>query len=110
MKQAFTKEQKSWQCVPPHQHRANVAEQAIGTFKDHMKACLATLDPDFPLREWDRLLLQIELTLNLLHTSKVNPKLSAYAFIFGQFDYNKTPLVPPGTKVVAHNKPSQRPS
>ncbi len=29
--------------------------------------------------------------------------MSAYAFLFGQFDYNKAPLVPPGTKVVAHD-------
>ena len=29
--------------------------------------------------EWDRLLFQAELTLNLLRSSRVNPKLSAYA-------------------------------
>ena len=26
--------------------------------------------------------------------------------MFGQFDYNRTPLVPPGTKVLAHLKPT----
>ena len=30
--------------------------------------------------------------------------------MFGQFDYNKTPLVPPGTNVVAHTHPSIRAS
>lgn len=32
--------------------------------------------------------------------------LSVYAYLFGVFDYNKTPLVPPGTKILAHAKPS----
>jgi len=36
----------------------------------------------------DRLLEQAFLTLNLLRASKVNPKLSAYAYLFGNFDFN----------------------
>ena len=36
--------------------------------------------------------------------------MSAQAFLFGQFDFNKTPLVPPGTKVVSHSKPGNRTS
>ena len=77
-------------------------------FKDHLKAELASLDPDFPLSEWDRLIDQCILTLNLLCSARVNPKLSKHAFLFGQFDYNKTPLAPPGIKVLAHSKPSNR--
>ena len=96
--------------MPPHNHRANAAERAIQTFKHHFKSCLATIDPDFPIREWDRLLTQAELTLNLLQTARVNPSLSAYAYLFGNFDYNRTPLVPLGTKVVAHTKTSKRAS
>ena len=34
----------------------------------------------------------------------MNPKLLAYAYIFGQFDYKKTPIVPPGTRVLVHDK------
>lgn len=96
------------QLVPPHQHRANTAERAIQTSKNHLKAGIATVDPKFPLREWDCLLPQCELTLNLLQTARVNPCLSAWAYLFGNFDYNKTPVVPPGTKVVAHSKPTVR--
>ena len=66
-------------------------------------ASLATFDPAFPIAEWDRLLFQAELTLNLL-------KLSADAYLNGNFDFNKTPLAPPGTKVVIHLKPDQRAS
>ena len=48
------------------------------------------------------------ITLNLLRSSRVNPKLSAYAQIFGIFDFNRTPLAPPGTKVLLHEKPNNR--
>ena len=99
-----------YQLVPPHIHRANKAERAIQTMKGHLKAGLATVDPDFPIHEWDRLLDQCELTLNLLRASRLNPKLSAWAFLFGEFDYMKTPLAPPGTKCLVHLKTSQRPT
>jgi len=34
--------------------------------------------------------------------------LSAYAYLFGNFDFNKTPLAPPGTKNTIHSKPEQQ--
>eukprot|EP00804_Cyclotella_cryptica_P019091 CCRYP_014473-RA/>CCRYP_014473-RA protein AED:0.49 eAED:0.63 QI:0/0/0/1/0/0/2/0/160 len=37
-------------------------------------------------------------TLNLLRVSRVNPKLSAYAILDGQFNFDKTPLAPVGTR------------
>ena len=70
----------AYELVPPHQHRRNVAERAIRTFKNHFLAGLATCDPDFPIREWDRLNQQAELTLNLLRNSRVNPNLSSWAY------------------------------
>ena len=38
----------------------------------------------------------------------MNPKLSAYAQIEGAFDYNRTPIAPPGVRVVVHEKPADR--
>ena len=38
----------------------------------------------------------------------INPKISAYAYLFGEFDFNTTPLAPPGTRVVFHSKPAVR--
>ena len=110
LKATLGKEKIAFQLVPPHDHRRNAAERAIQTLKNHLKAGLATVDPNFPIKEWDRLIDQCEITLNLLRASRVNPKLSAYAYLNGIFDYNKTPLAPPGTKVVAHDLPNQRPS
>ena len=45
-----------YQLVPPHNHRANLAERAIQTFKYHMKAGLASVHPDYPVAQWDRLI------------------------------------------------------
>ena len=87
-----------------------MAERAIQTYKNHFKAGLATLDPDFPLAEWDRLIPQANITINLLRASRSNPNLSAYAYLFGEFNYNQTPIAPPGTKVLAHAKPDNRAS
>ena len=73
-------------------------------------AGLASVHPDYPMAEWDRLIPQCNITLNLLRASRAHPQLSAYASLFGQFDFNRTPLAPPGTKIVFHSKPSQRAS
>jgi hypothetical protein len=65
------------QLVPPHNYRANAAEWAIATFKEHFIATLATADQLYPLQLWDEFLPQVELTLNMLHFSRCNPKISA---------------------------------
>jgi len=109
-KTALKNEQVTFELVPPNQHRRNSAERAIRTFKNHFLSGIATCDPAYPLREWDRLLPQAELTLNLLRNSRLNPKLSAWAYLFGNFDFNKCPLLPPGTKIILHAKPGKRAS
>ena len=38
----------------------------------------------------------------------MTPTVSAYAHIFGPFDYNHSPLKPLGCHVQIHNKPSNR--
>ena len=93
--------------MPPNQHQRNAAERAICTFKNHLLSGLATCDPDFPLREWDQLLPQVELTLNLLRNARLDPKLSSWAFLFGNHDFNKFPFLPPGTKFILHAKPEK---
>jgi hypothetical protein len=73
LKQYFTEKEMNYQLVPPHCHRTNAAERAIITFKEHFEAGLATVDPDFPVQLWDRLLPQAEITLNLLRASRLHP-------------------------------------
>jgi hypothetical protein len=110
LKTALKKKEIKYQLVPPHVHRRNAAERAIRTYKNHLLAILAGADPDYPIQEWDRFLPQCQITLNLLRNSRVNPKLSAHAYLFGNFNFNATPLAPLGTKVVVHLKPNKRTS
>ena len=65
------------------------------------------MDKNFPLHLWCHLLDQAELTLNMLRTSRINPNLSAHEQLHGIHDFNATPLAPPGTKCIAHEKSSQ---
>jgi hypothetical protein len=104
----LTEQAIDFQLVPPHVHRRNAAERAIRTFKNHFIAGLCGTDQNFPLHLWDRLLPQALLTLNLLRASHLNPRLSAQAMIHGAFDFNRTPLAPPGTRVLVHEKPTVR--
>jgi hypothetical protein len=110
LKKNLKKYDLTYQLVPPHVHRRNAAERAIQTYKNHLLSFLATCNPEFPVFKWDRLLFQVELTLNLLRLSRLNPSLSAHVYLNGNFDFNKTPLAPPGIKGFVHLKPDQRAS
>ena len=108
LKHSLTKHKITYQLVPPHIHRRNAAERAIQTFKAHFITTLCIADPNYPAKEWDRLLPQCEITMNLLRNCRFNPKLSAYAALNGPFDFNRTPLAPPGTKILMHEKIGNR--
>ncbi|KAL7489379.1 hypothetical protein ACHAW6_014974 [Cyclotella cf. meneghiniana] len=107
-KEAIRKNGCTVELTPPDMHRRNIAEQAIQTRKDHFTSVLAGVDAKFPLHEWDRLIPQATLTLNLLRQSNVSPNVSAYAHHHGQFDYNYMPLTPMGCAVQLHEKPKRR--
>ena len=77
-----------YQLTPPHIHRINAPERAILTYKNHLLAGLASIDPTFLIHQWDRLLPQAEITLNLLRPSRLNPNLSAYAILNGNYNFN----------------------
>jgi hypothetical protein len=108
LKQTMRDKDIDFQLVPPHTHRRNAAERAIQTFKNHFVACLCTADKFFPMRLWDRILPQATTTLNLLRTSRLNPRLSSEAHLNGTFDFNRTPLAPLGTRVIVHETPEKR--
>lgn len=71
-----------------------------------LKSGLASVDPDFSAAQWDRLIPQAEMTLNMLRRSRINCKILEYTYQFGNFDWNKNPLAPLGTRVVAHDPPT----
>jgi hypothetical protein len=102
LKDAFAKYNIAFQRVPSKEYRANIAERAIRTFKNHFISILCSGDSNFPMNEWDRLIPQTILKLNLLRSSRIHPSLSAHASLFGNYDFNRAPIAPPGTKILAH--------
>ena len=63
MKKYMNDEKLKFQLVPPNNHCRNYAEKAIGTWKDHFIAGLASLDQNFPLKLWCRLTQHADITL-----------------------------------------------
>jgi hypothetical protein len=78
LKDYLSTEDIDFQLVPPHLHWRNAAERAIRTFQNHFIAALCSVDREFPLHLWDRLLPQANITLNLLRGSRINPVCSAF--------------------------------
>jgi hypothetical protein len=98
----------NYQLVPPHVHRQIATEPAIRTWKNHFVAGLCSTDPEFPLHLWDRIIEQATITLNLLGPARRNPSMSAHQMLNGTFDFTRTPMASPGTKIIVHEKPNQR--
>ena len=67
------------QLLPLYLRRRNPAERAIQLFKSHFTSILCGTYPAFPINLWNKILPQAMMTLNLLRTSRLNPKLSAYS-------------------------------
>ena len=99
---------KKIKLVPPHIHRRNSVEQDIRTFKEHFIAGISSTHKDFPLHLWWRLLPHDIITIKLLQKSCINPKLSVYAQLYEEFNYDATPLAPSGTQVIIYENPTVR--
>jgi hypothetical protein len=108
LKEAIESKGMELQVAPLGNHRANAAERAIRTFKEHFISILCGTDETFPLKLWDKLVPQAVLTLNLLRQSRINPKQSAHSQIHGPYDFNRTPIAPMGYRVLVHVKPDKR--
>jgi hypothetical protein len=100
LKEAIRENNCTLELIPHNMHRQNIAKQAIQATKN-----LIGLPDDFPIREWDQLLPQIFLTLNLLQASNVASHISVYTYHHGQFNYNCMPLAPMDCAVQFHIKP-----
>ena len=53
---------------------------------------------------------QTELTINLLRQANLNPRMSAWEYYNGAFDYSATPLGPLSFKIMIHNTSNKRKS
>ena len=92
---AITENNMKFQLAPPGDHRTNPAERAVQTFKNNFISLMYGMDDKYPANQWDRLVKHAVTTLCMLHPSTINPLLSAYNQLWGNFDFNTTPLAPP---------------
>ena len=92
---------------PTSIHRKSV-ERAFLTFKKHFISRLDITHKEFQIHIWCQLLPHASLTLNLLRQYRMNPKISGYAQLHGEFNYNATPLYLPGTQVIINEKSTVR--
>ena len=107
--EAFISEQQAEiQYTPPDMHRSNPAERAIQTWKSCMKSTLASLPPKFPIGYWCRLLDQVDFSVNIVRPCRMNPLLSAWAAMEGEYHFDATPIAPPGSEMLMHEKPNRR--
>ena len=89
-------------------HQSNADEQAIHIFKAHFIAILAGVAPSLPINLWDLLLLQTEVTLNLLRQATLKPSRSAWAYFHSPFNYNTTLIGPLGCDINSHKNTGTR--
>eukprot|EP00804_Cyclotella_cryptica_P019412 CCRYP_006613-RA/>CCRYP_006613-RA protein AED:0.27 eAED:0.27 QI:0/-1/0/1/-1/1/1/0/573 len=98
-KLAITESGMTYQLVPPDDHRRNIAEKSIQTWKDHFIAFISGTDTKFPLHLWCQLLPQME------RQSNACPHISSHTHLYGHHDYNAHPFVPLGMEALVHDKP-----
>ena len=96
------------QLVPPDDHRRNIAEKALQTWKDHFIGILSGTADTFPLHLWCQIIPQAERQLLLLQQSNAHPTISAYAYVYGPHNYDAHPFVPIGMETLVHEKPRRR--
>ena len=97
----------TFQLVPPDDHRHNIAKKSIQTWKDHFIGVLSGTAESFPDHLWCQVIPQAERQLLLLRQSKSNPKISAYAHVYGPHNYDTTPFVPVRMETLVHDKPKR---
>ena len=107
-KERIIENNMTYELVPPSNHRRNIAERAIQTFKSHFISILNGVSDKFPMTLWCQLVPQAELTLNLLRQSHITPAISAFAHVHGHHDYMRQPFAPMGSEIEVHVKPGDR--
>ena len=55
-KQSIKSNGMTYQLTPPHDHRRNIAEKSIQTFKNHFVSILCGVDENFPMFLWQKLI------------------------------------------------------
>ena len=98
----------TYQLVPLDDHRRNLAENGIKTWKEHFIGVMIGTAEIFNDHLWCQAIPQAERQLLLLRQSNVNPKISAYAHVYGPHDYNVAPFLSTGMDTIIYNSPKRR--
>ena len=91
LKDAIMKNDVEYELVPKGQHRRNIAERGIQTWKLHAIGMFSGFPTAAPLFLWDKMLPQIDMQVNLLRFSNVNPTVCSNTVLNGVHDFNSTP-------------------
>jgi hypothetical protein len=75
IKEAFIliEQQCKLQLIEPHNHTMNAAERAIQTFMDAFITALTTTNSEFPVQLWDKIMPQVQDTLNMMQALRIKP-------------------------------------
>ena len=107
-KQAIMENELEYELVPKGQHRRNIAEKAIQTWKAHTIGVLSGLPDSFPLFLWDEMLPQLDMQVNMLCFSIVSPTVCSWTVLKGTHDFNCHPLAPLGIEMHMLEQPDKR--
>ena len=107
-KQEIEESGMTYELVPPDNHRRNIAEKAIQTWKDHFVAIPSGASATFPMHLWCRIIPQVERQLQLLIVTNINPTISTYTHLHGPHNYNAQPWVPVGMEAMIRDKSNKR--
>ena len=98
----------NYQLVLLDDHKCNIAYKSIQTWKVYFISVLSGTTTTFLMHLWWQLITQVEKQLLLLAKSWENPKILAYAYLYGPHNYNALPFLPIGMEDLIHKKPTRR--
>ena len=67
LKEAIRENKYCIKLTPPDMHQCNAAKHAMQTFKGNLIAVLARVTDNFPIHEWNWMIPQTIITINLTH-------------------------------------------
>ena len=108
LKDAISENDADYELVPKGQHRRNIAERGIQTWKSHAIGVFSGFPTEAPLFLWDEMLPQIDMQVNLLRFSNVNPTVCSNTVLNGVHDFNRHPLAPLGIDMHMLEHPDKR--
>lgn len=108
LKHYITSNDTNYQIALPSNHCTNAAKKCIQVYKNHFMAGICHMDPTCPIALQCIFIPQANITINLIHASRINPKVSVWAFLNGHFVFNRTPLALVRTKCIISEDPKTR--